>query len=345
MKVRYVIIKKYKQCFIVFLSVVVLTLFGCQNSGQVDSPSEKSNALSAGQYSEGSSGAVVQAPVFPYGAVYFRKSNPPQEDWEKDYKTASELGVNVFRHWFMWAVIEVAPGKYDWSDYDRQMDLAAQNGIKTIIAEISNSAPEWMGEQYPDGHIVSGNNSVSYPGMGGSSATSSVAAEKFQTALIERYRDHPATLGYDLWNEMGMGECYCEATQEKFREWLKKKYGSLDALCKAWQRYSIPRWEFVRPPRGRSGGYADAIDWVEFRNDNKNRLFHRRVELFRSLDKKHLVVAHGLARSLESHPSTQNEWRDAAEVDVWGFTWVASRNGNEPWRQFQSVDLVRAGSR
>ena len=28
-----------------------------------------------------------------------------------------------------------------------------------------------------------------------------------------------------------------------------------------------------------------------------------------------------------------------------GLTWVAARNGNEPWRQFQSVDLVRAGSR
>ena len=38
--------------------------------------------------------------------------------------------MNVMRHWFMWAVVEVAPGKYDWSDYDRQMDLAARNGIK-----------------------------------------------------------------------------------------------------------------------------------------------------------------------------------------------------------------------
>jgi len=60
-------------------------------------------------------------PVFPYGGVYFRKSNPPKEDWENDYKIAAELGVNVFRHWFMWASIEVEPGKYDWADYDRQI--------------------------------------------------------------------------------------------------------------------------------------------------------------------------------------------------------------------------------
>ncbi|MHC4627687.1 MAG: hypothetical protein ACYTDV_11950, partial [Planctomycetota bacterium] len=52
-------------------------------------------------------GAADRVPVFPYGGVYFRKSNPRKDDWERDYKTAGELGVNVMRHWFMWAVIEV----------------------------------------------------------------------------------------------------------------------------------------------------------------------------------------------------------------------------------------------
>ena len=61
----------------------------------------------------------AQAPVFPYGAVYFRKSNPPEEDWERDHATAARLGMNTFRHWVMWSAIEVAPGKYDWRDYDR----------------------------------------------------------------------------------------------------------------------------------------------------------------------------------------------------------------------------------
>lgn len=45
----------------------------------------------------------------PYGAVYFRKSNPPREDWERDYATAGQDGLNIFRHWFMWSAIETAP--------------------------------------------------------------------------------------------------------------------------------------------------------------------------------------------------------------------------------------------
>ena len=46
-------------------------------------------------------------PIFPYGAVYFRKSNPPEQDWERDHKTAAQIGMNTFRHWFMWSAITV----------------------------------------------------------------------------------------------------------------------------------------------------------------------------------------------------------------------------------------------
>ena len=75
-------------------------------------------------------------PAFPYGADYFRKSNPPREDWGRDYQTASEDGMNVFRHWFIWSAIEVAPGEYDWSEYDRHLELGAEHGIKAVAAEM-----------------------------------------------------------------------------------------------------------------------------------------------------------------------------------------------------------------
>jgi hypothetical protein len=36
--------------------------------------------------------AYAPAPTFPYGAVYFRKTNPPQEDWARDHQTAAQTG-------------------------------------------------------------------------------------------------------------------------------------------------------------------------------------------------------------------------------------------------------------
>ena len=110
-------------------------------------------------------------PVFPFGAVYFRKSNPPEQDWERDHATAAQMGVNIFRHWFMWASIENSPGKYDWRDYDRMVELEGQNHIKVVIAEMVNTAPEWMWDKSPEARHVGVDGQQSFPTVGGSSAT------------------------------------------------------------------------------------------------------------------------------------------------------------------------------
>lgn len=308
--------------------------------------------------------ALAEDPVFPYGAVYFRKSNPPEEDWARDHATAAKIGMNNFRHWFMWSAIEVGPDKFDWRDYDRMMDLAAENGIKVTIAEMITAAPEWMFDKYPHARYVASDDSIVHSGVGGSSATGGFPglcldnedvkqrAEGFLTKLIERYRGHKAMWAWDTWNEHSWPGgapprmlCYCEATQKKFREWLKAKYGTLENLGKAWYRHSFATWENVHPPRN-FAGYPDSLDWLEFRIDNQYRLHQWRVDLVRKLDGRNKVTAHGVASTLEGLPgSTNNEWRSAAQVDVWGFTWVASRKGSELWKQFHAVDLVRAGSR
>lgn len=307
---------------------------------------------------------AAEKPVFPYGAVYFRKSNPPEQDWARDHRTAARLGMNTFRHWFMWGAIEIAPGKYDWRDYDRMMDLAAQNGIKVVIAELITSAPEWAFRKYAHARYVASDGSVVTSGIGGSSATGGfpglcldnpdvrAAAEKFLVALVERYRNHPALLGYDLWNENTYNGgsptrmyCYCDATRRKLREWLRGRYENLGQVAQVWNRYSYSSWDDVEPPPN-FGGYPESLDWLQFRIDDAFELFHWRVGLFRKLDPNHMVVAHGVAGTLESLPSSaHNEWRSSAEVDTWGFTFVASRKGDEPWKQFQAVDLVRGGSR
>ena len=307
---------------------------------------------------------AADAPVFPYGAVYFRKSNPPEADWARDHETAARLGVNTFRHWFMWSAIEVAPGKYDWRDYDRMMDLAAKNGIRVVIAELVTAAPEWMFRKYPHARYTASDGSVENSSVGGSSATGGfpglcldnpevkTAADRFLTALIERYRNHPALLGYDLWNENTYNGgsprkmyCYCDATKRKLRTWLQQRYGTVQKTGLAWNRYSYSSWDDIDPPYD-FGGYSQSLDWLSFRIDNAFQIFRERAAMFRKADPAHGIYAHGVAGTLESLPSSaHNEWRSAAEVDVWGFTFVASRKGDEPWKQYQAVDLVRGGSR
>lgn len=298
-------------------------------------------------------------PQFPYGAVYFRKSNPPRSDWERDYGTAAEDGMNAFRHWFMWSAIEVAPGEYDWEEYDQQLDLAAANGMRTVIAEMITAAPEWAYRRYAHARLetregrplasqMSGSAVVGgFPGLCLDNDDYKAHAEEFLRALAGHYKGHPGLAGYDIWNECNISPlvCYCPGTQEKFRLWLKEKYGDLRTLGKAWHRYSFAEWEDVTAPRT-PGPYPDTLDWLQFRIDNAHALMRWRAQTIRSVDPDCAITAHGLGMSLARMPqSALDDWKAASEVESYGVTWGSSRHGDEPWKQMQAFDLIRAASR
>src|SRR5262245_50609794 len=52
-----------------------------------------------------------------------------------------------------------------------------------------------------------------------------------------------------------------------------------------------------------------------------------------------------MRRTLRLGSATREDWRAAENVDITGYTWVASRTRNAPWIQFQAVDYSRATAR
>jgi beta-galactosidase len=295
---------------------------------------------------------------FAYGAVYFRKTNPPEADWERDYETARQDGFTSFRHWFMWSAVEVSRGEFDWSDYDRQLDLAAANGMTTIIAEHIAIAPEWAYRAFPDsryetvdGDRIDSQMQVSSsiggtPGLCLDNDDVFEAAGTFLTELVTRYHDHAGTGGYDVWNECNVDPelCYCPGTQAKFRGWLKDKYGDdVAALAKPWGRF-YSSWDDVFAPRA-LGIYGQSLDWLLFRRDRAHELLRWRVEVIKSIDSVHPVTAHGLAGSLGFGIwKGIDDWDAASAVDSFGFTFVASRRGDARWKQPLGVEVVRSAS-
>jgi len=302
----------------------------------------------------------------PFGAVYFRKSNPPREDWERDYGVAAADGLNIFRHWFMWAAIERAPGRYDWSDYDRQMDLAAKNGIRTIIAELSHTVPDWALRKFAHARTLRRDGTPLPSIMGVSSATGGFAnhnggagalttncpevreaAGAFLTALATRYRDHPGMLGYDVWNETNYAADvdYNPYTKAAFRAWLRAKYGDLDALADAWHRYGHAEWDDVEPPI-QVGPYPECLDWLAFKRENYYGQMQWRIDTIRAVDPKNLIAAHGVAGAIPDMAARGcDDWLAASKVEVFGYTWIQARKGSQSWRNFYGGDITRAAAR
>ena len=80
---------------------------------------------------------------------------------------------------------------------------------------------------------------------------------------------HPAVLGWHISNEYG-GECHCHLCQARFRDWLKARYKTLDALNHAWWStfwsHTYTDWlcrppcsagTRLRPTRSTSGYFCD----------------------------------------------------------------------------------------
>jgi beta-galactosidase len=291
-----------------------------------------------------------------FGAVYFRKANPPAEEWERDYRVAAEDGQTLFRHWFIWNAIEVAPGVYRWEDYDRQLDLAARYGIQTVIAEILDY-PEWLYRQNPQARIESRDGTLRTSEMHVSCATGghhslcldhpevAEAYERFLTEMARHYRGHPALLGYDVWNECTFYDanrlCYCPATQARFRDWLRLKYGDIGTLGRAWHRHSLTDWDDVEMSR-QVVFYPDVLDRIAFHNDNAFDWLRWRVDVLRRADPDHPVTAHGNARSFaDIATACGDDYRAAKAVDLFGYTyWYGNRC--DP---YLAGDLIRCAAR
>jgi beta-galactosidase len=303
---------------------------------------------------------------FPYGAVYFRKSNPPRDDWARDYRVAAEDGLNIFRHWFMWSAIEVAPGVYDFDDYDRQLDLAAENGLKTVIAELTHTVPDWAVRRWPDARQLAADGRRATSNMGVSSATGGfsnsgggsgtltlncpevkAAAGRFLTALATRYKGHPALFGYDVWNECNYAPDldYSSYSKAEFRRWLERKYCDLKTLAAAWHRYSYAEWDDIEPPV-QMAPYPECLDWLEFKRDNHYDLMQWRIDTIRAVDPDTVIAAHGISGAIPNMASHGcDDWLAASKVQVYGFTWIQARKGTEPWKTWYGVDINRAAAR
>ncbi|WP_112289865.1 beta-galactosidase [Rahnella sp. AN3-3W3] len=199
----------------------------------------------------------------------------------RDVEMMKEARCNVMSVGiFSWSALEPEEGHFTFGWMDQVLDRLHENRISVFLATPSGARPAWMSQKYPEVLRV-GRDRVKalHGGRHNHCMSSPVYAEKVQlmnSALAKRYAHHPAVIGWHISNEYG-GECHCNHCQERFRDWLKARYVTLDALNKAWWStfwsHTYTDWAQIESPspQGESGVHGLNLDWRRFNTDQVTR--------------------------------------------------------------------------
>lgn len=257
----------------------------------------------------------------PVGFQYYRAPTPLQKNWEKDLKKIKTDGFNTVKYWLQWRWSQPTEnGEYEFSDIDKLMDLAKENGLKVVLNIILDVAPTWLYDKYPDAYMITNSGEIMYsrpteyrqiggtPGPCFHHEEVTKVRMDFVEACAKRYANHPALWVWDVWNEpeltVGIKReakiedlfCYCSHSQKAFRVWLQNKYGSIERLNAVWGR-NYRSFDEAEPCR-RRGTFADMNDWRLFFNDTLTEDFRLRAEAIRKIDKTHPVMCHTVPQPL-----------------------------------------------
>ena len=277
------------------------------------------------------------------------------ERWGHDLDQIKSVGFNTVKCWVDWATAEPKPGEFHFENLKLLLRLAHERGLRVIVQIYLDSAPDWVGERYPDGRFVDRSgaviNSEAAPGFCIDHAGVRAAIVRFLAAL-SRDANRPgasgALFGWDVWSEphvINWAEfpyltnpefCYCRSSEERFRAWLKAKYATLGALNEAWYR-RFERWDQVEPPRASTIlSFTDYLDWRAFIADKLAGDLKTRVDAIRSADRVHPITSHAAAPALFTSPTDgygePDDWKMAANADFFGTSLYPKHSeSTRPW--------------
>ena len=200
------------------------------------------------------------------------------EQVKRDVALMKQSGFKVVRMGDLaWDYFEPEEGKFDFKHFDAVMDVVHAAGIKVVLDIPAMPAPMWLHHKYPGVDIVNQAGTRLAPAErymdNNADPSYRRLAVRMADTLTKRYAKHPALLAVGYTNEIGNGfMSYSEADRKRFVEWLKKRYGSIDSLNKAWatQRWSrrIGKWDEVRLPYADGPGPAERyLDLRRFWSD------------------------------------------------------------------------------
>ena len=294
----------------------------------------------------------------------------PEAWWAEDARQMVALGLRQVRIGeFCWSRVEPQAGVWDWGWLDRAVQVLADAGLQIVMCTPTAAPPKWLVDADPSMLAVGADGQPRRFGSRRhydfSSDVYLAQAQRITRAVAERYGQHPAVVAWQIDNEYGCHDTvvsYSAQAMQRFRGWLRARYGDVHALNEAWgnvfwsQEYSS--FDAVDSPAGTvtEANPAHRLDYQRFASDEVMRfnrtqchllsrlshgraLVHNFMQLFIGFD-HHAVAADLDVASWDSYPLGALEmfWFSDADKQRW------LRTGHPDFAAFHH-DLYRGMSR
>jgi beta-galactosidase len=235
-----------------------------------------------------------------YIGVDYYPEHRPQEMWGRDAQLMQAAGFNVVRMAeFAWMNMEPTEGQFDFAWLDQALQILAEHGVSAILGTPTAVMPSWVARKYPETLATQANGQRIRWGVRKNNCFSSGAyrllSERITRGMAEHYASTPNVIGWQTDNEFGGPVCYCDTCRAEFHDWLRNRYGSLNALNHAWgtffwgQRYST--WNEIPLPDDFTGHNPSlCLDWQRFNSWLNVRFQADQVRILRQTCPNHLIT-------------------------------------------------------
>ncbi|SEE95126.1 beta-galactosidase [Ruania alba] len=209
-----------------------------------------------------------------FGAAYYVEYHPTDadRDLERDLDLMAEAGFSVIRVGeSTWSTWEPEDGRFELDWLEPVLDGAHARGIDVILGTPTYAVPPWLARKYPE---IAGERRTGQRNHWGARQEMDLthAAYKFYServirAVVGRYADHSAVIGFQVDNEPGLQLLHNENVFQAFVDHLRKQYGDVETLNREWGlvywSHRLSTWADLWRPDGNAQPQYD-LAWRRF---------------------------------------------------------------------------------
>ncbi len=273
--------------------------------------------------------------------------------WNKDIARMKTVGVKVVRIGeFAWSRLEPEEGKYDFGWLDEIISLLSENGMKIILGTPTNCAPLWLYRRYPETLQTEKTGFRTETGIRGHRCQTSPIFRHFVRKIVgemaRRYAKHAAVVAWQLDNEIESNHCHCTFCTEKFRDYLRGKFGTVEALNRAYGNDvwsgDFPSFEDIKTPLGEKYrpdwlNPSFMLDYERFSSASTLDFVEFQASIIREVNPRAIITTNGCFG--ENTPDYHRLFRtlDVASYD--NYPTLYGNRKNENRKQAFVLDLIR----